>query len=116
MKVIKSIIINKSFTLDLLYFETSKLYEIQYSKNNNILDIDGMYTTKLKGIKAFNKFKRQRNENKIDKAYNIIELFEAFLEEKNIIIINKDKEENKDASNIYGLDYYNLESKIIKIL
>jgi hypothetical protein len=51
-----------------------------------------------------------------EKAHDLIEVFEQFLEDRGIIIENKEKGENEDASNIYGEDYYSLEDKLIEIL
>lgn len=49
-------------------------------------------------------------------AVLIIEKFEDFLEEKGIVIPNKEKEEDDMASNIYGSDYYKLEDGIMELL
>lgn len=49
-------------------------------------------------------------------AIAIIEKFEDFLDEKGIVIPNKEKDEDPIASNIYGSDYYKLEDEIIELL
>ena len=41
-----------------------------------------------------------------------IELFEDFLDERGIVLQNDEKEQDDDASNIYGTDYGELESKL----
>lgn len=46
----------------------------------------------------------------------IIELFEDFLDEKGIVIPNDEKDQDPDASNIYGTDYGNLESRLDDLL
>jgi len=43
---------------------------------------------------------------------SIIETFEDFLEVKEIVIENPEKEDDDFASNIYGTDYADLESRI----
>lgn len=45
-----------------------------------------------------------------------IEIFEDFLEEKGIVIPNEEKDEDPDASNIYGTDYGNLSDRIESLL
>ena len=42
----------------------------------------------------------------------IIERFEDFLDKRGIVITNPEKEQDGDASNIYGTDYGELESAI----
>lgn len=46
----------------------------------------------------------------------IIELFEDFLDEKGIVIPNDEKDQDPDASNIYGTDYGNLECRLEDLL
>ena len=46
----------------------------------------------------------------------LVEAVEDFLDEKGITIDNPEKEENPDASNIYGSDYYDLEERFGSIL
>lgn len=46
----------------------------------------------------------------------IIEAFEEFLDEKGIVIENEEKKQSPDPSNIYGEDYFILESRIGNIL
>ena len=45
-----------------------------------------------------------------------IEVFEDFLDEKGIVIPNDEKDEDPDASNIYGTDYGNLSDSIEELL
>lgn len=49
-------------------------------------------------------------------AIQILEVFEDFLEEKNIEIPNEEKKENPNAARLYGEDYYNLEDRVTEIL
>lgn len=46
----------------------------------------------------------------------IIEVFEEFLDDKNIKIPNKEKDDNNGTATIYGDDYYTLEEAIKHIL
>ena len=46
----------------------------------------------------------------------IIEIFEDFLDEKGIVIPNDEKDQDPDASNIYGTDYGNLSDDIESLL
>ena len=41
-------------------------------------------------------------------AHEIVELFEEFLDERGIKIENPDKQQDENATNIYGLDYADL--------
>ena len=47
---------------------------------------------------------------------DIIECFEDFLDRRGIVLENEDKEEDEDASNIYGMDYAELEEGVTEIL
>ena len=49
-------------------------------------------------------------------AIKILDKFENFLEENNIVIPSEEREENEDESCIYGTKYYDLEDSIIDIL
>lgn len=52
----------------------------------------------------------------IEICMDIIEAFEDFLDERGIVLENEDKEEDEDASNIYGMDYAELEEAVGNIL
>lgn len=58
----------------------------------------------------------------MDTESQIMELFEDFLEEKNISIPCDDEEEERmryedeNAARIYGMEYYNLSEKIEELL
>ena len=62
--------------------------------------------------------KKYKNKMKINReiAINILDKFEEFLEENNIVISSKEREGNKDEACIYGTKYYDLEDSIINIL
>lgn len=47
---------------------------------------------------------------------DIIEVFEDFLDERGIILENEDKKEDADASNIYSMDYAELEDNVKDVL
>lgn len=47
---------------------------------------------------------------------DIIEAFEDFLDKRGIVIENDEKKEDADASNIYGMDYAELEESVSDIL
>ena len=49
-------------------------------------------------------------------AIKIIDLFEDLLNRKNIVIPNKNRENNGSQATIYGNDYYELEDEITEIL
>lgn len=49
-------------------------------------------------------------------ALDLIEMFEDFLESKGIVIENEEKEDNNNASNIYGGDYCCLEEGVYDLL
>ena len=46
-----------------------------------------------------------RNSERLETICDFIEVFEEFLDEKGIVIPNDEKEQDPDASNIYGTDY-----------
>ena len=56
------------------------------------------------------------NQNQREIINSIIEIFEDFLEERGITIPNEEKEEDPDASNIYGSDYGDLSDDIENLL
>ena len=62
--------------------------------------------------------KKFKNKMRINKeiAINILDKFEEFLEENNIVIPSEDCEGNEDEACIYGTKYYDLEDSIIDIL
>ena len=61
------------------------------------------------------KFKNKMRRNR-EIAIKILDKFENFLEENNIVIPSEEREENEDESCIYGTKYYDLEDSIIDIL
>jgi hypothetical protein len=70
LEIIKSVRICDTFNLSLIYFESVKGYEVQYSnedkildydglysrKSDGLLDYDGLYSRKSDGLKAFNRY------------------------------------------------------------
>lgn len=52
----------------------------------------------------------------VEFCMDIIECFEDFLDRRGIVLENEDKEEDEDASNIYGMDYAELEEGISGIM
>jgi len=40
----------------------------------------------------------------------LVEVFEDFLEKRGIVLDNPEKEQDPDVSNVYGSDYFELES------
>ena len=42
----------------------------------------------------------------------LIDIFEDFLEERNVVLENSEREEDEDAAIIYGTDYGELQSAI----
>ena len=56
LDIIKTSTICNTFHLTLVYLETIKGYEVQYSNDDTILDTDGIYSTKREGLKAYNRF------------------------------------------------------------
>lgn len=56
------------------------------------------------------------NSERLETICEFIEVFEDFLDEKGIVIPNDEKDQDPDASNIYGTDYGNLESRIEELL
>lgn len=52
----------------------------------------------------------------VEFCMDIIECFEDFLDRRGIVLENEDKEEDEDASNIYGMDYAELEEGISDIM
>ena len=61
------------------------------------------------------KFKNKMRRNR-EIAIKILDKFENFLEENNIVIPSEEREKNEDESCIYGTKYYDLEDSIIDIL
>ena len=60
--------------------------------------------------------KMMSNTERLETLGCIIELFEDFLDEKGIVIPNPDKDQDSDASNIYGCDYGELEGRLEHLL
>jgi len=58
LQIIRTARICETFNLSLVYLETAKGYEVQYSDDDKILETDGVYDTKRDGLKAYNQFKR----------------------------------------------------------
>lgn len=56
------------------------------------------------------------NSKKLEFLNDIITVFENFLEDKGIEIENPDKEQSENPSNIYGVDYGDMESEIECVL
>lgn len=56
------------------------------------------------------------NSERLETICEFIEAFEDFLDEKGIVIPNDEKDQDPDASNIYGTDYGNLESRLEDLL
>lgn len=57
------------------------------------------------------------NENKLSFLHDLIDVFENFLDDKGILLENPDKEQSGDgASNIYGDDYFDIESELECVL
>lgn len=56
------------------------------------------------------------NSERLETICEFIEAFEDFLDEKGIVIPNDEKDQDPDASNIYGTDYGNLESRLDDLL
>lgn len=68
-------------------------------------------------MKFISKFKRKKEINKLkDFADQIIEIFEEKLDELNITLLDKNRENLDKESRIYGLNYYDLEDQIIDFL
>lgn len=65
IEVIKTTRIGEKFNLTLVYFYSTKGYEVQYSDDDFILDTDGIYNTKIDGIKVFNKWLQELVEEQI---------------------------------------------------
>jgi hypothetical protein len=59
---------------------------------------------------------RDEHSARLEMLCDIIEVFEDFLDEKGIVIPNDEKDQDPDASNIYGTDYGNLESRLESLL
>lgn len=47
---------------------------------------------------------------------DVIEAFEDFLDERGIVIENDEKAESEGPSNIYGTDFFELESAVTSVL
>ena len=56
------------------------------------------------------------NSERLETICEFIEAFEDFLDEKGIVIPNDEKEQDPNASNIYGTDYGILESRLESLL
>ena len=64
LDVIKTIRIDDKYNLSLIYMETAKDYEIQYSDDETIFETEDGYTTKEDGLKAFDEFLSRLQEEK----------------------------------------------------
>ena len=56
LEIIKSVRICDTFNLSLVYLISANCYEIQYSNDEKIIDINGEYTNKKDGLKAYNDY------------------------------------------------------------
>lgn len=56
------------------------------------------------------------NTERLETLASIIELFEDFLDDRGIEVPNEEKEQDPDASTIYGTDYGELESNLEDLL
>lgn len=56
------------------------------------------------------------NNNLAQFTSELIEVFEDFLDNRNIVLENDEKEESEDAANIYGSDYGELQTGIEDVL
>ena len=54
--------------------------------------------------------------NLSDMAYDIVEIFEDMLREKDIVIPDKDRQGEKNESPIYGMTYVHLANDILAYL
>ena len=61
------------------------------------------------------KLKENRKANR-EIAFCILDKFEEFLAENNIVIPSEEREGNEDEACLYGTKYYDLEDSIINIL
>ena len=52
----------------------------------------------------------------LEACCDIIEVFEDFLNNRNIVLENEGKNQNADAANIYGMDYAELEDGVKYVL
>ena len=58
----------------------------------------------------------KKKENRLNKSTKaefvsqVIEIFESFLDDRNIVLDNYEKEDDEDAANIYGSDYGELQT------
>lgn len=53
-----------------------------------------------------------KNDDRMEFLGSIIDIFEDFLENKNINIENPEKDDEEDAAIIYGSDYDELQGKL----
>ena len=58
LDIIKTICICNTFDLTLVYFFSTKAYEVQFSNQDDIIGTDGAYSTKQEGLKAFTRYKK----------------------------------------------------------
>lgn len=56
------------------------------------------------------------HEERMELLASIVEVFEDFLDERGIVIPNEDKEQDEDASNIYGYDFAELSDRVEEVL
>lgn len=56
------------------------------------------------------------NKKLKDNATEIVVIFEKFLNERQVVIPNSEKEENSHACNIYGTDFADLQDSILEVL
>lgn len=56
------------------------------------------------------------NKKLKDNATEIVVIFEKFLNERQVVIPNSEKEENRYACNIYGTDFADLQDSILEVL
>ena len=68
------------------------------------------------GIKCGDDDKWEHTEEHRKAAIKIMEIFEEFLDRKDITIPSEDREGNPEEARIYGCEYYELEDKITEIL
>lgn len=102
--------------------------EVIESLRNNPDQVDGSVIDPIDIIKDYHPDLSVRmNENddppvksadqvRLETIGEFIEAFEDFLDEKGIVIPNDEKDEDPDASNIYGTDYGKLSDRIEELL
>ena len=90
--------------------------ELGYNLKHNEFSVDDFEIKARPDLESIYCKNEAAQNNNIEVAAGIIDLFENYLYKKGIKIDNPERKDNECASQIYGSEYFELENSIIEIL